>query len=197
MGAAWRDVPDGPEFDRVLAMVRVGPRARHGGVLHARHADAGAGRRARRGRAHGVQPQPRHRRRSSTASIITTRTYDDRLDTLARVRQVRRHRLLRRHHRHGRGPRASATGCCSSSPRSTRIPRACRSTCWSASRARRSPTCAPEDPLELVRTIATARILMPRVVRAPERRPSVADRRGAGALLPGRAPTPSSSATAC
>ena len=31
-----------------------------------------------------------------------------------------------------------------------------------------------EDPLELVRTIATARILMPRVVRAPERRPPVA-----------------------
>ena len=31
-----------------------------------------------------------------------------------------------------------------------------------------------EDPLELVRTIATARILMPEVVRAPERGPTVA-----------------------
>ena len=45
---------------------------------------------------------------------------------------------------------------------------------------------APEDPLELVRTIATARILMPASFVRLECRASVADRRGAGALLPGR-----------
>ena len=40
-----------------------------------------------------------------------------------------------------------------------------------------------EDPFELVRTIATARILMPASIGPPERRPAVAFRRSAGALL--------------
>ena len=56
-------------------------RARHGGLLHAGHAHRGAGAAAGRGRAHRLQPQPRHVA-EYYKSIITTRTYDDRLDTL-------------------------------------------------------------------------------------------------------------------
>ena len=39
--------------------------------------------------------------------IITTRTYQERLTTLARVRRAGHNRVLRRHHRHGRRPRGA------------------------------------------------------------------------------------------
>ena len=42
--------------------------------------------------------------------VITTRDYQDRLDTLDRVRDGRHRRLLRRHRRHGRVARRSARG---------------------------------------------------------------------------------------
>ena len=58
--------------------------------------------------------------------IISTRTYEDRLTTLERVRRVRRDGVLRRHHRHGREPRRNATGCCASYRRSIRIRKVCR-----------------------------------------------------------------------
>ena len=94
--------------------------------------------------------------------IITTRTYDDRLDTLARVRK------------------AGITVCCggiigmgesiddrcahagdAGEPRSAAGERAHqRAGAGRGHAARRSP---PVDPLELVRMIATARILMPDV----------------------------------
>ncbi len=95
-------------------------------------------------------------------SIITTRTYDERLATLARVRQAGitvccggiigmgedRRRAL---------PAAPAAGLArSASGKRARQPARARR------RARRSRDLPPEDPLELVRTIATARILMPR-----------------------------------
>ena len=60
MGAAWREVKDGPAFDEVLEMVR-GVRALGmeacatlGMLTEAQAAAAG------RGRAHRLQPQPRH-----------------------------------------------------------------------------------------------------------------------------------------
>ena len=81
MGAAWREVKDGPQFDRVLEMVRGVRGAGHGGLLHARHAH----RRARRSGS---------RRPGCTA-------YNHNLDTSRRV--------LRRHHHHPHLRRPAAT----------------------------------------------------------------------------------------
>ena len=85
MGAAWREVKDGPAFDRVLAMVRgvkdlgleacvtlgmvTEPQARK---LKEAGLDAYN---------HNLDTSRQHYR-----SIISTRTYDDRLKTLANVR---------------------------------------------------------------------------------------------------------------
>ena len=87
MGAAWRDVPEGPEFDQVLAMVRVvrglGMEACCTlGMLNQRQADAlaEAGLTAYN---HNLDTAP-----DFYGNIITTRTYDDRLATLARVRRA-------------------------------------------------------------------------------------------------------------
>ena len=87
MGAAWRDVPEGPSFDRVLEMVRVvrglGLEACCTlGMLTDDQASAlaAAGLTAYN---HNLDTAPEFYGR-----IITTRTYDDRLDTLARVRRA-------------------------------------------------------------------------------------------------------------
>ena len=85
-----------------------------------------AGGRAGGGRADARTTTTSTRRPSSTAASSPRATYEERLDTLARVRAGRHHGLLRRHHRHGRGPPRHATGCCSSWRRSIRIRRACR-----------------------------------------------------------------------
>ncbi len=87
MGAAWREVKDGEAFDRVLAMVR-GVRALDMeacvtlGMLN-----AGSGRPPRRGRAHRLQPQSRHLARVLRRDHHHA-TYQDRLDTLERVRRA-------------------------------------------------------------------------------------------------------------
>ena len=86
MGAAWREVKDGPAFDSVLEMVRGRARAGHGGLRDAGHADRAAG-------AAGW-PRPgltayNHNLDTSReyyGSIISTRTYEDRLRTLGNVR---------------------------------------------------------------------------------------------------------------
>jgi biotin synthase len=159
MGAAWRDVPDGPPFEQVLAMVRVvrglGMEACCTlGMLNQEQADAlaAAGLTAYN---HNLDTSPEFYRQ-----IITTRTYDDRLNTLARVR------------------RAGLTVCCggiigmgedrpvryrllqqlsSLNPHPESVP------VNLLVRVEGTPLAdmPPEDPLELVRTIATARILMP------------------------------------
>src|SRR6185295_3126204 len=84
--AAWREVSSGPEFDRVLDMV-AGVRALGLeacctlGMLTQDQADAlaGAGLSAYN---HNLDTSPEF-----YGSIITTRTYQERLDTLARVRR--------------------------------------------------------------------------------------------------------------
>jgi biotin synthase len=85
MGAAWREVKDGPAFDRVLAMVRgvkaLGLEACVTlGMLSAPQAarlkDAGLD-----AYNHNLDTSREHYR-----SIVSTRTYDDRLRTLAHVR---------------------------------------------------------------------------------------------------------------
>jgi len=159
MGAAWRDVPNGDRFDRVLDMVR----AVRGLGLEAcctlgmltqdqahRLADAGL-----TAYNHNLDTSPEF-----YGSIITTRTYDERLATLARVRQ------------------AGVTVCCggiiglgedrqvryrllqqlaSLDPHPESVP------VNMLVRVDGTPLqdLPPEDPLELVRTIATARVLMP------------------------------------
>ena len=87
MGAAWREVKDGAAFDSVLAMVRgvreLGMEACVTlGMLSQEQADrlAEAGLTAYN---HNLDTSPEF-----YGEIVTTRTYQDRLDTLARVRSA-------------------------------------------------------------------------------------------------------------
>ena len=87
MGAAWRDVPEGEQFEQVLEMVK-GVRALGLeacctlGMLDERQAEklADAGLTAYN---HNLDTSPEF-----YGSIISTRTYDDRLQTLANVRKA-------------------------------------------------------------------------------------------------------------
>ncbi len=174
MGAAWRDVPDGPSFGRVLDMIRVvrglGMEACCTlGMLRQDQADAlaAAGLTAYN---HNLDTSPEF-----YGNIITTRTYDERLATLARVRQSGvtvccggiigmgegrpvRHRLLQQ------------LAALDPHPESVPVNLLVR--------VDGTPLAdvPPEDPLELVRTIATARILMPAsIVRLSAGRLSLTD----------------------
>ncbi len=160
MGAAWREVKDGPAFDNVLDMVR-GVRALGMeacvtlGMLNDDQArrlkDAGL-----TAYNHNLDTSRKH-----YGSIITTRTYDDRLSTLARVRQAGitvcsggiigmgesvddRCDMLR--------TLATLEPQPESVPINTLV----------ASEGTPLANLPPVDPLELVRMIATARILMPK-----------------------------------
>jgi biotin synthase len=160
MGAAWRDAAKGPEFDRVLEMVR-GVRALGMeacctlGML----TDEQAGALAEAGLTaynHNLDTS-----RGYYKSIISTRTYDDRLTTLERVRK------------------AGITVCCGGiigmgeslddrcsllstlanlDPQPESVPVNALAPMSGTPLGER----APVDPLELVRMIATARILMPK-----------------------------------
>jgi biotin synthase len=85
MGAAWRS-PKKKDIERSRDDPR-GARARPRDLRDARHADAGAGRRAARRGPRLLQPQRRHLARV-LRKIISTRTYQDRLDTLEAVREA-------------------------------------------------------------------------------------------------------------
>ena len=184
MGAAWRDVPRGPQFDRVLEMVR-GVRALGMeacctlGMLEPDQAEAlaGAGLTAYN---HNLDTSPEF-----YGQIITTRGYDDRLETLARVRQ------------------AGITVCCggiigmgesrdarlgllqqlsSLDPHPESVPINMLVAVDGTPLAGRPP----EDPIELVRMIATARRLMPRsFVRLSAGRLSLSDEGQALCFLAG------------
>src|SRR5690349_13786642 len=159
MGAAWRDVPRGPQFDRVLEIVR-GVRALGMeacctlGMLEQDQADAlaGAGLTAYN---HNLDTSP-----DFYGQIITTRTYDERLSTLQRVRA------------------AGITVCCGGiigmgESADARIgllqqlavldphPESVPVNMLVAVEGTPLGSRPPEDPLEVVRMIATARILMP------------------------------------
>ena len=186
MGAAWRDVPDGPAV-RARARRWCAASAASGmeacctlGMLTQEQADAlaDAGLTAYN---HNLDTSPEF-----YGSIITTRTYDERLATLARVRQagitvccggiigMGEDRRVRYRPAAAAGRARSASG------------ERARSTCWSASTgtpladlpAGRSARAGAHDR---DRAHPDAR-----VDRAPQRRAAVADRRSAGALLPGR-----------
>jgi biotin synthase len=159
MGAAWRDAAEGEQFDRVLDMVR-GVRALGMeacctlGMLTQAQADAlaDAGLSAYN---HNLDTSPEF-----YGSIITTRDYAERLDTIARVR------------------RAGVTVCCGGIIGMGETRRARWGLLQQLASLTPHPESVPvnmlarvegtplgdrpaEDPLELVRTIATARILMP------------------------------------
>ncbi|MGE3179368.1 MAG: biotin synthase BioB [Vicinamibacterales bacterium] len=184
MGAAWRDVPAGPAFGQVLDMVRtvrgLGMEACCTlGMLTQEQADAlaQAGLTAYN---HNLDTAPEF-----YGSIITTRTYEDRLQTLARVR------------------RAGVTVCCGGiigmgedrrvrygmlqqlaalDPHPESVP------VNMLVRVEGTPLAdlAPEDPFELVRTIATARILMPAsIVRLSAGRTALTDEAQALCFLAG------------
>ena len=160
MGAAWRSVPQGAAFERVLEMVR-GVRALGMeacctlGMLTGEQAEAlaAAGLSAYN---HNLDTSPEF-----YGQIIHTRTYQDRLDTLVRVR------------------RAGINLCCGGiigmgedraarygllqqlavlRPHPESVPINLLMPVAGTPLADESPL----DPLELVRTIATARVLMPR-----------------------------------
>jgi biotin synthase len=184
MGAAWRNVPQGPQFARVLEMVR-GVRALGMeacctlGMLTSEqaHALADAGLTAYN---HNLDTSPEF-----YGEIIHTRTYQDRLDTLARVRQ------------------SGVTVCCGGiigmgedraarcgllqqlaalEPHPESVPINLLTRVAGTPLADR----APVDPLELVRTIAAARILMPRsMVRLSAGRLSLSDEAQALCFLAG------------
>lgn len=159
MGAAWRQVRDGAEFERVLEMVRgvreLGMEACCTlGMLTRRQ----AGRLAEAGLTaynHNLDTGPDYYR-----SIITTRTYDDRLRTLGHVREAgitvcsggilgmgesRRDRIAML------GVLARLDPHPESVPINTLV------------RVAGTPLAdaPPLDPFELVRMIATARVTMP------------------------------------
>ena len=159
MGAAWRDAPEGREFEKVLEMVRGVSALRMEvcctlGMLTERQAERlkEAGLTAYN---HNLDTSPEF-----YGSIITTRVYDDRLKTLAAVRK------------------AGITVCCGGilgmgereadrigllhqlaalEPHPESVP------INMLVRVEGTPLAAmrPLDPLEMVRAVATARILMP------------------------------------
>src|ERR1700686_912183 len=184
MGAAWRDVPQDARFERVLEMVR-GVRALGMeacctlGMLSGEQAEAlaQAGLTAYN---HNLDTSPEF-----YGEIIHTRTYRERLDTLGRVRRAgitvcsggiigmgedraARYGLLRQ--LAGLGPHPE------------RVPVNMLVRVEGTPLAERPP----EDPLELVRMIATARILMPRsMVRLSAGRLSLSDEAQPLCLLAG------------
>ncbi len=163
MGAAWREVKDGPAFDEVLEMVR-GVRALGMeacctlGMLNADQAKrlAEAGLSAYN---HNLDTS-----RSFYGSIITTRTYDDRLRTIQNVRKagitVCSGGII--------GMGESLDDRCgmlmvlaNMDPQPESVPVNALASMPDGVRTALSDR-PPVDPLELVRMIATARILMPK-----------------------------------
>jgi biotin synthase len=159
MGAAWREVKDGPAFDSVLAMVK-GVRALGMeacvtlGMLTQTQADrlAEAGLTAYN---HNLDTSPEF-----YGEIITTRTYQERLDTLGRVRNAGievccggiigmgetnedRARLLQTLANLDPHPESVPINALAAIP---------------GTPLQDQP---PVDPLDLVRMVATARIMMP------------------------------------
>jgi biotin synthase len=87
MGAAWREVKDGPAFDRVLEMVRG---VKSLGMEACATLGMLTGEQARRLKDAGLDAYNHNLDTSpkNYKSIITTRTFDDRLKTLSRVREA-------------------------------------------------------------------------------------------------------------
>ncbi len=87
LGAAWREVHDGPEFDRILAMVRA---IKDTGLETCATLGMLSGPQAVRLREAGLDYYNHNldTGRAFYSHIVTTRCYDDRLRTLAAVREA-------------------------------------------------------------------------------------------------------------
>lgn len=87
MGAAWRSVKDGPDFDRVLEMVRVVKQENLEACVTLGMLTQSQAQRLKEAGLdaynHNLDTSREH-----YSKIIQTRTYDDRLDTLSSVRQA-------------------------------------------------------------------------------------------------------------
>jgi len=160
MGAAWREVKDGPAFDRVLEMVRgvkgLGLEAcvtlgmlNEGQAAKLKEAGLDAYN-------HNLDTS-----RENYKSIISTRTYDDRLKTLKNVRQagitVCSGGII--------GMGESIDDRCGMLLELAQLEPHPESVPVNALvRVEGTPLAAlpPIDPLELVRMVATARVIMPR-----------------------------------
>ena len=162
MGAAWRNAAEGGEFERVLEMVR-GVRALGMeacctlGMLTDRQAEAlaAAGLTAYN---HNLDTSPEF-----YGEIISTRTYQDRLETIARVRRAgvtvcSGGIIGMGESREARWGLLQQLASLDPHPESVPINLLVR---VAGTPLGDRP---PEDPLELVRTIATARVLMPRAM---------------------------------
>ena len=159
MGAAWRDVPTDARFDRVLEMVKgvreLGMEACCTlGMLNEKQAEAlaGAGLSAYN---HNLDTSPEF-----YGEIITTRNYQERLDTLARVRNagisVCSGRII------GMGEdRAARYGLLRQLAMLDPHPESVPINMLVPVEGTPLGSRPAEDPLELVRMIAAARILMP------------------------------------
>ncbi|HVW30707.1 MAG TPA: biotin synthase BioB [Polyangiaceae bacterium] len=160
MGAAWREVKDGPQFDRVLDMVRgVKSLGLEACVTLGMLKDGQAERLKEAGLDaynHNLDTSRQHYR-----SIVTTRTYEDRLSTLRRVRAagitVCSGGII--------GMGESVDDRCgllielaALSPHPESVP------VNALARIEGTPLAhvPPVDPIDLVRMIAVARILMPK-----------------------------------
>jgi biotin synthase len=184
MGAAWRDVPSDERFDRVLEMVR-GVRALGMeacctlGML----TDSQASALAEAGLSaynHNLDTSPEF-----YGEIITTRTYEDRIDTLGRVRgagiTVCSGGII------GMGEnRAARYGLLRELSSLDPHPESVPINMLVAVEGTPLGDRPPEDPLELVRMIATARVLMPEsMVRLSAGRLSLSDEAQALCFLAG------------
>jgi biotin synthase len=162
MGAAWREPKDGPQFEAVLEMVR-GVRAL--GLEACCTLGMLSDSQARRLREAGLTAY-NHNLDTSAAhygEIVHTRRYQDRLDTLARVRaagiSVCCGGII--------GMGESVADRCELLRTLADLPEHPESVPVNALVAVEGTPLAdrpPVDPLELVRMIATARILMPRAM---------------------------------
>jgi biotin synthase len=160
MGAAWREVKDGPAFDRMLQMVR-GVKA--AGLEACCTLGMLTPEQARRLKEAGLDAYNHNLDTSREAyrSIITTRSYDDRLRTLEAVRQagitVCSGGII--------GMGESARDRCAMLVELARLDPHPESVPINALvRVPGTPLAElpPVDPIEFVRMIATARILLPR-----------------------------------
>jgi len=162
MGAAWREVKDGPEFERVLAMVR-GVKAL--GLETCVTLGMLDGAQAQELRAAGLDYYNHNldTGRSHYARIVSTRGYDERLATLAHVRAAGIHVCCGGILGMGESRRARAellAELANLDPQPESVP------INTLVRVPGTPLAdqPPLDWTELVRAIAAARILMPETV---------------------------------
>ena len=162
MGAAWREVKDGPEFERVLEMVRG---VKELGLETCVTLGMLDGAQARRLRAAGLDYYNHNldTGRSHYAKIVSTRGYDERLATLARVREAGIHVCSGGILGMGESRRARAELLCELAnldPQPESVP------INTLVHVPGTPLADQErlDWTELVRTVAAARILMPEAV---------------------------------